>query len=91
MARKNEKYLEFIRKQPCVVCGAPAEVHHQRDNIPSEYAGGMGLKPYDLLSIPLCRECHVKAHMGDLSMSPHLEIIRHLIRFIEGGVYEADS
>ena len=83
MPRENKKYLEYIRTQPCAVCGNNAEPHHVREQIPQEYAGGMGLKPYDLLTIPLCRECHVKEHMGDLNINPHVEVMKHLIRYIE--------
>lgn len=46
---QSEKYLEFIRAQPCLVCGQKSEPHH----LLSRGSGGS-----DLYCINLCRKCH---------------------------------
>ena len=58
--RKSDKYLKFIRDQPCVICGGYAEPHHVRNEPTIHYAlrGGASLKPSDYMSIPVCREHH---------------------------------
>ena len=56
--RVNRSYLLFIRSLPCLICGDIAEPHHMRRMIPTELKGGTGLKPYDTMCIPLCREHH---------------------------------
>jgi hypothetical protein len=51
---RDAKYLNFIRKQKCVVskgCDGPINAHHV---IP----GGQGLKCSDYLTIPLCNGHH---------------------------------
>lgn len=53
--RKNKKYLEFIREQPCMVCGNKAEPHHEAFG-----TSGMGIKGPDTWTVPLCRKCHEK-------------------------------
>lgn len=45
----NETYLEYIRKQPCLVCPNRAEPHHWK----SRGSGGS-----DLLCVPVCRSHH---------------------------------
>jgi hypothetical protein len=50
---RNEKYLAWIRRQPCLVCShRPCHAHH---------AGRrhMGQKPSDYTAVPLCPEHHV--------------------------------
>lgn len=51
------KYLKWVRKQPCWGCGNyGVEAHHVRIQT------GMGKKPLDLHTIPVCRGCHKKCH-----------------------------
>jgi hypothetical protein len=58
--RKNErvdhKHADFIRGLPCLCCGraAPNEQAHVRLGTD----GGMGLRPSDRYSVPLCAWCH---------------------------------
>jgi len=56
----SEKYLAWIRKQPCIICGIPgAEPHHLKG------AGGMsgtGMKAPDWATMPLCHPCHRMMH-----------------------------
>lgn len=55
---KSEKYLKFIREQPCIICGQRAEPHHVRMNSNA----GTGIKPDDTWSLPLCRLHHAELH-----------------------------
>lgn len=50
---RNEDYLKWIRKQPCVVCGSSW-------NVESAHTGahGLGQKSSDLSCLPLCRKHH---------------------------------
>ena len=64
-AARDNKYLAFIRGLPCAVCGkpGPSEAAHQR----ILQGGGIGLKPSDYETIPLCSGCHKLEHaMGSL-------------------------
>ncbi|MBC3378471.1 DUF968 domain-containing protein [Serratia fonticola] len=55
----NAKYLQWVKSQPCVCCGARAgDPHH----IIGHGQGGMGTKAHDLLTIPLCRQHHDDLH-----------------------------
>ena len=52
---RSEKYLNFIRSKPCVICGKKAQAHHVRR---SYWGSGTAIKPHDFVTIPLCYECH---------------------------------
>ena len=58
---KSKKYLGFIRRHPCFVCGRKAEPHHV-----SLGESGVGMKASDTHCIPLCRACHDAAHTNKL-------------------------
>ena len=62
-ARTNRRHREFVGGLPCCVCGADhAEVAHVRTGTD----GGMGLKPSDRFTVPLCRRHHDLQHqVGD--------------------------
>jgi hypothetical protein len=63
--RKRVKHLAFIRQLPCTACGqiAPSEAAHIR----SGSDAGLGMKPSDRFSLPLCSECHALQHQfGEL-------------------------
>lgn len=59
---EDAKRLAFIRTLPCVVCFAPppSEAAHLRLGL----AGGIGMKPRDLWTVPLCHQCHARSHRG---------------------------
>lgn len=56
---RDRKYLNSFRDAACFVCGA-------RDgtvvaaHIRSGHTGGIGLKPDDSLTLPLCAKCHAE-------------------------------
>ena len=56
---RSEAHLAGIRKKHCMCCGAPppSDPHHMA-------TGGMGTKASDLLTVPLCRECHQRVTDG---------------------------
>jgi len=57
----------------CVACGKhpPSEAAHVRNGTD----GGIGLKPSDRYSLPLCRACHAKQHrLGELTFWSALRI-----------------
>ena len=57
--KKDEQYLSWIRKQPCIVCyRTPCEAHHVRTAANS----GMGIKPGDDQAVPLCPLHHRELH-----------------------------
>jgi hypothetical protein len=52
---RSEKYLAWIRTQPCLVCGGNSEACHVRK---LKGGAGTGTKPHDFCAIPLCRNHH---------------------------------
>ena len=50
---RNEDYLKWIRKQPCVVCAVSWNVEAAHTG-----AHGLGQKSSDLSCLPLCRKHH---------------------------------
>ena len=62
----DEKYLRWLRKKPCCVCGKPAPSDACHIRFGSSFYGkrdvGMGEKPDDRWAIPMCRVCHITQH-----------------------------
>lgn len=56
---ESEKYLRWVKSQPCCVCGATADDAH---HIIGHGQGGIGTKAHDLFTIPLCRVHHSELH-----------------------------
>lgn len=54
---RDEKYLAWLRKQPCAFCFAPppSEASHHGKH-------GIGIKPSDHEALPACRRCHQRHH-----------------------------
>jgi hypothetical protein len=64
--RRRAQHLAFVRELPCVACGkaAPSDAAHVRTGTD----GGVGMKPGDRYTVPLCTGCHAKQHrIGELS------------------------
>ena len=55
----SEKYLSFVRKLPCRVCGKAAGIAH---HLIGHGEGNMGSKASDLFTIPLCHDHHQELH-----------------------------
>ena len=65
----NEKHLEFIRACPCVMCldNTSTEAAHLRmaDERADKRMVGIGEKPDDCWTLPLCGACHRRQHEID--------------------------
>jgi hypothetical protein len=61
--KRDKKHVEFVSKQPCVVCGRqPADAHHLR----FAQQRALGRKVSDEFTVPLCRGHHREVHrVGD--------------------------
>ena len=64
---ENKKYLEWVRTQPCVICGHEAwdgndMIAHHAISIAGLQIGGIGTKASDALSMPMHVLCHRKFH-----------------------------
>jgi len=64
--QKCEEFLRFVRRRPCCACGAPApsQAAHLRITDPrysQKRHVGIGEKPDDSWTTPLCAECHLDA------------------------------
>jgi hypothetical protein len=65
--RENEQRLQFCRDiLICLSCGRHGHVDPAHIRVIDSYFGkndaGMGLKPYDVWTVPLCRPCHDAQH-----------------------------
>ena len=54
-----EKYTQWVKKQPCVCCGAQADDPH---HLIGHGQGGTATKAHDIFTIPLCRQHHDELH-----------------------------
>ena len=64
--RRNATHLKFIRSLPCCTCAAraPSEAAHIR----AGNDGGLGVKPSDRFTVPMCHGCHARQHqLGELA------------------------
>ena len=63
----NNKHLEFIRSLPCLICGdnISTEASHIRysDAKRNKINPGVGAKPDDKYTLPLCNLHHMNQHM----------------------------
>ena len=79
MPYRSKKYLKFIREKPCLICANPNTIpHHIRR---SYWGAGMGLKPHDYVTIPLCHNHHDPAVESDILVERI--IIDYLMEYIE--------
>lgn len=61
--QRNEAFLKFVRAHPCCVCFAPAPSQAAHIRMGSIDHGkrqtGVGERPSDCWSVPLCARCHL--------------------------------
>lgn len=73
---KNEKHLRFIRELPCCICNSRSNVHAAHIRMCSPRYGkmmtGMGVKPDDRWTVPLCARHHVFGEGAQHTMSEDL-------------------
>jgi len=86
---RHSKYLEFVRSQPCCVCGNMHRSHPHHTEV-----SGTGIKGNDLSCIPLCGSHHTEIHhIGvktfedkykvDIIMK-NMETLKNYIKFLAG-------
>ena len=65
----SEKHLDFVRSLPCVVCGDPTTTEAAHIRFGFEAIGkrpvGIGEKPDDLWTVPLCSAHHRMQHQSN--------------------------
>lgn len=63
---KNEKHLDFIRSLPCIVCADNTATQACHIRYADERSGkrqtGMGEKPDDIWTVPMCQKHHNAQH-----------------------------
>lgn len=59
--KRNPGHLAWIRTLPCAVKGCCSKAI-QAAHVRVETGGGMGMKPADAFSVPLCVEHHLEQH-----------------------------
>lgn len=64
---KNERHLDFIRSLPCLICKdeTSTEACHVRMTDPSigKLNSGLGQKPHDYFTVPMCGKHHRRQHL----------------------------
>ena len=83
---KSEKYLAWVRQQPCIHCArpAPSEPHHIKH---IGYFSGAGMKAPDYLAMPLCGSCHRHVHRDpEMWGMQYPWVLRTLLLAFEEGV-----
>ena len=93
MARKQptkaeKAHLDAVARLGCLICGAPAEVHHIMSGV------GMGQRASHYDTIPLCPRCHrtgpvgVAIHAGKRTWEERhgteLEMLERVRELLEG-------
>ena len=83
-AYRSKKYLEYIRQQPCVICGhVDVQAHHVR----KMGAGGTGIKNDDFFALPICKLHHREAHTygHDTFFGRHgIDVYQELFKLVSG-------
>ena len=79
---QSKRYIDWIKKQTCAVCGAPAEPHHIKG---IGHMSGTALKAPDWAVSPLCHPCHDSMHHRPSSEQWEI-IARTLGKAIQEGV-----
>ena len=80
---KSKKYLDYIRNQPCVICGHKSEAHHVRKSSNS----GTAKKPGDYWCIPICTLHHSELHhfgFNTFLKNHNIDLYEELFRLTRG-------
>lgn len=78
MPYRDNKYLDWLRGQPCEICGQEGEPHHVRRLY---WDAGMAIKPHDYVCISLCRKHHDP--IVEQMIPVDFVIIENLMRYIQ--------
>lgn len=55
-AFRSRRYLDWVKAQDCVMCGAPADDPHHIKGV--GHMSGAGMTAPDSMAMPVCRPCH---------------------------------
>lgn len=58
MTSADKRHLSRVANLGCILCGAPAEIHHPR------FCVGMSQRSPHMLAVPLCPEHHRQGRYG---------------------------
>ena len=59
---RNPEHLVWIRSLPCAIRGCTSRTGSQAAHVRMNTGGGMGMKPPDRRTVPLCHEHHHEQH-----------------------------
>lgn len=59
-AFRSRRYLDWVKQQPCVMCGAPSDDPHHIISVGG--MSGMGMTAPDSMAMPVCRPHHDEIH-----------------------------
>jgi hypothetical protein len=70
--KESAKHRRFVRAHVCAVnlgkagvaCAQPSQCAHIRDGLPMGQQAGMGQKPHDMWTVPLCHHHHAEYDNG---------------------------
>ncbi len=85
---RSAKYLAYVKTLPCVACVAPADDAHHLSGIGN--LSGMGMKPPDWATLPLCRGHHTSFHaLGRLKFeAAHGGQLEHIALTLGGAIQD---
>ncbi len=84
-AFRSKKYLKWVKSQPCMMSGQPADDAHHGIGLK---LGGMGTKAPDSACMPLIRAHHSEMHLKpELWPSQWEMIAKTLMKAIDEGVF----
>lgn len=89
---KDDGYLNFVRKLPCLITLKPAEAAHvSMENSLYGHAGrGKGQKASDRWAVPLSHQFHMRSHeyaKGEIKWWIGMKINPYIIALILHGIY----
>jgi len=67
MTAEEKKHLGKVAALGCIICGAPAEIHHPR------FCVGMSQRAKHFLAVGLCPEHHRQGNFGHCVHNGHQE------------------
>lgn len=87
-AFRSRQYLKWVKQQPCVMCGAPADDPHHLKGVGHMSGGGMTAP--DSMVMPVCRRHHDEIHRTPELWDRQWEwVARTLDAALREGVLEA--
>jgi hypothetical protein len=58
--RRSPAHRAWVRGHCCMACGSSAGIECAHVRVGTD--GGVGIKPSDKWTVPLCRDCHARQH-----------------------------